>query len=88
MGEKKASQCSLETNVDYFQPNNPSFPVENAEACCDLCYNNDECYYYTFYQGNCYIKQTDEGRVNSEGRISGSVLARNYTKLVFASGDK
>ena len=77
LGENGNATCTQLQNTDYYQPGNPSSKVASADECCSLCFFNSMCNYWTYYQGQCYFKETDAGKTNSNGRISGQCTNKN-----------
>eukprot|EP01084_Bolivina_argentea_P029652 55061_1 len=72
-----ANNCTVQQNVDYYQPGNPSQPCDTVQDCCNMCFQRDNCFYWTLYDGLCYFKQTNQGQQASDGRISGHCLGKN-----------
>ena len=87
--------CKSESNVIYSQPNglNGSM-VYNELECANLCYQDDECNYYSFltttiyygssnagYLSNCFLKNTNDGyNATVKDWNSGSCLNKNMIK--------
>ena len=70
-------KCTAYQNIDYYQPGNPSTYAASASECCGLCFFDSKCNYWTLYENQCYFKETDEGKTNSVGRVSGQCLTKN-----------
>ena len=83
-------QCTTYSDTDYYQPGGSGITTYNTDQCCMLCYQDDLCNYWTFYQGQCYLKATNDGKTSSSGRISGdcqnSANADNSSKIIFELG--
>ena len=87
LGENIIANCTQLENIDYYQPGNPSTYAVSPEECCSLCFEDTNCNYWTLYQNSCYFKSTDDGKQNSNGRISGECLNKNSeTKVQNAYG--
>eukprot|EP00055_Hartaetosiga_balthica_P011579 m.53075 g.53075 ORF g.53075 m.53075 type:complete len:739 (-) comp7652_c0_seq1:124-2340(-) len=75
-------------NIDFYQPGNPSSTSSDASDCCAQCQARPDCNVFTYTAGECYFKETTEGRVSSDGRTSG-ILATpsncNGDKCVYFS---
>ena len=74
LGENTTAQCTYLQNTDYDQPGQYGTSVYSAQECCSLCFEDDQCNYWTFFAGNCYLKQTNTGKKTSNGRVSGQCL--------------
>lgn len=89
LGENVIANCTMETNVDYYQENSPSTHAASPQECCSLCFEQTSCAYWTYWDSNCYFKETNAGRTNSNGRISGQCLNKDTnTKVQNAFGCK
>jgi len=67
--------CTVETNIDYFQPSNPSSSSSGPDDCCSQCRNRFDCNAWTYYGGECWFKPDASGRVTAQGHTSGTVPA-------------
>ena len=87
LGESVNATCTQEQNTDYYQPGNEGVSAASVEECCQLCYLNSNCNYYTLYQGTCWFKETNAGKKTSQGRTSGQCTDKNsMTKVQNADG--
>lgn len=82
LGENINATCTQLQNIDYYQPGNPSTQVASADECCELCFLDTTCNYWTFYANACYFKETDAGNKTSDGRISGYCTNKNINSKV------
>jgi hypothetical protein len=73
-GEIPRGPCVFDApNYDYYQPGNPSSPSTSAQDCCRQCQARFDCNAWTFYENLCYFKPDNSGRIQSQGRQSGTV---------------
>eukprot|EP01084_Bolivina_argentea_P029654 55063_1 len=82
--------CTVQQNIDYYQSGNPSAPCDNAQDCCNMCFQRVGCNYWTLYGGLCYFKETNQGQQASDGRVSGHCLDKSnqtYILNLSASGN-
>jgi beta-glucosidase len=70
------ADCTVENNIDYFVQGQGGSPSPNATDCCIQCMLDPACQYYTWYEGACYKKTSDQGQRTSQGRISGKCLSK------------
>eukprot|EP01124_Arcella_intermedia_P035261 TRINITY_DN8933_c0_g1_i1.p1 TRINITY_DN8933_c0_g1~~TRINITY_DN8933_c0_g1_i1.p1 ORF type:complete len:742 (-),score=99.26 TRINITY_DN8933_c0_g1_i1:33-2258(-) len=82
-GKVVRGPCQYDTpNIDYYQPGNPSAPSTSAADCCSQCQARLDCNAWTYYENTCYFKPDNSGRVQSNGRQSGTVPPASGTVQV------
>lgn len=86
LGINITGECTYEQDIDYFQPGQTGTPSPNARDCCKQCTYDFSCNYFTWYDGVCYRKSTDRGRVQSGQRVSGRCTRDIPTRLLYAPG--
>jgi len=72
-----APNCSLgnfQNNTDYWREGHTNVPASSPEDCCSICAGRDDCMYFSFANGNCYFKGSDESKPNP-GVVSGNCRA-------------
>jgi hypothetical protein len=73
-----ANNCSeghFEVDVDFHNTDDQTSGSANSPAeCCSLCAQREGCNYFTYtgFNKRCWMKHTNQGRVQSSGRISGA----------------
>jgi len=74
----RTTTCTVEQNIDYYQPGNPSAPAKSSDDCCSQCENRGDCYAWTYVStsGLCYFKPNADGRQSSQGLVSGQVQGK------------
>eukprot|EP00030_Apusomonadida_sp_AF-17_P007579 a841981_43.p1 GENE.a841981_43~~a841981_43.p1 ORF type:complete len:887 (-),score=386.87 a841981_43:100-2733(-) len=85
-GENESATCSFEYDIDYFQPGQAGIVAESPEVCCSMCSWAVNCSYWTWYQGQCYFKESTAGRQTSLGRVSGAAATVGSAKLLWSPG--
>ncbi|OQS05691.1 hypothetical protein THRCLA_02205 [Thraustotheca clavata] len=69
------NKCSyLMTNVDYPGYDIKSVPSSNAATCCEFCRKTEDCNLFSWFQGQCYLKNGQSDPINKVGVISAVVL--------------
>jgi len=64
--------CTMETNIDYYQAGSPSASSSGPNDCCQQCTSRLSCNAWTYYAGYCYFKPDNSGRTSKTGATSGS----------------
>ena len=68
----RPSICSFEYGIDYYQPLNPSVRASDEHECCSLCASTDKCTHFSYTSSTCYLKSSNDGRVEKASVISGA----------------
>ena len=71
LGENVMANCTQLNNTDYSEPGVYFTPAAGPEDCCSICFEDSNCNYWTLYEGKCYLKETNKGKTQSDGRVSG-----------------
>ena len=63
-------------NYNNHEHNIKTVGANSTAECCSLCNQLTNCSFYTLFEGHCYLKSSDVGRVELSGAVSGGTGAR------------
>ncbi|CAK4691876.1 unnamed protein product [Aphanomyces euteiches] len=69
----QSSCSSIESDVDYSDPDLRSVAASAPEDCCGICANDDECKAFSHYLGVCYLKSAKGNPISKAGVHSGTL---------------
>ena len=78
--------CSLP--FTRFSTPRPIPPPPSDCGCtgCNYCSWDPSCNFWTYWEGNCYLKATDAGKTTSSGRVSGAAVNVTNPDITWAPG--